>query len=435
MSSTGFVNISTRPAGANSVSVPELGTFAPLAAPVVAANGTVLLGTIEGRLWARHADGSPYWNRQLGRHEQIATAPAVASDGSVHVVGVRPVRDHRAGGTGVEKIEAKLYRFTAGGGAPGGGTPFPQYGSGARIVGPPSIWRSETAEAVIVPVSYAFPSAAELHLLAFSLSGALIADGIVSQWRSGDVTGGGWKEVWDLFGSEFIPGTIPPPAAPPYPAVGIARHSAGGSGILMVCDRYHSRMVGVSFCIGPDCSPAPGFSVRFGLDHGPRTLLSSPVALPSLHTVVGTDRGAIFSGPAPDPPAAIANRAAVYATPTIAAAGRLVVVNMYGEVSVWQGGTVTSTLNLTGGSIARAAASRNHVFVATTNGLYTLDAAAERLESTFPWVGGGIWSPAIGTRGHVYAIASNILFVFPAPRILDPTDGRGGPGDNRDPRA
>ena len=31
------------------------------------------------------------------------------------------------------------------------------------------------------------------------------------------------------------------------------------------------------------------------------------------------------------------------------------------------------------------------------------------------WVGGGLQSPIIGPHGHVYAIASNVLFVFPAP--------------------
>jgi hypothetical protein len=420
MSTTGFVNIATRPAGANSISVPALGTFAPLAAPVVAPNGSVLLGTMEGKLWALHADGSPYWNRQLPHPEYIATAPAVARDGSMHVVGNQPVD----GPSGIGKIEAKLYRFTADGGAPGSGTPFPQHGYGARIIGPPTIWRSETAEAVIVPVSYAFPSAAELHLLAFSLSGDLIADGIVSEWHSGDVIGGGWNEVLELFGSEFTPGTFAPPATPPYPAVGIARQPTGGSGLLMVCDRSHSRIVGVSFCIGPDCSPAPGFSVRFGLDQAPHALLSSPVALATLHTVVGTDKGVIFSGPSPNPPPPMTSRAAIYATPTVAADGRLVVVNMLSDVSVWQSGAVTSTLRLTGGSIARAAASRTHVFVATTDAFYTLDVGAERIEFTFPWVGGGIWSPAIGTRGHVYAMASNILFVFPAPRFGPVIDDR-----------
>ncbi len=35
--------------------------------------------------------------------------------------------------------------------------------------------------------------------------------------------------------------------------------------------------------------------------------------------------------------------------------------------------------------------------------------------SRIDWVGGGLNPPAIGPRGHVYAIASNILFVFPPP--------------------
>ncbi|MEO6056594.1 MAG: hypothetical protein ABIQ49_07135 [Gemmatimonadales bacterium] len=38
---------------------------------------------------------------------------------------------------------------------------------------------------------------------------------------------------------------------------------------------------------------------------------------------------------------------------------------------------------------------------------------------------GGIWSPAIGSKGHVYGMAANIMFVFPPPRIYP---GRDIPG-------
>jgi hypothetical protein len=52
------------------------------------------------------------------------------------------------------------------------------------------------------------------------------------------------------------------------------------------------------------------------------------------------------------------------------------------------------------------------------------DADARKRVQTFDWVGGGTSPPAIGPRGHVYAIASNILFVFPPPaHVIPPIPG------------
>src|SRR5690348_1743075 len=99
MSNTGFVDVNTAHAGAGSLGVPELGTFAPLAGPTVAPDGTVLLGTREGKVIALHADGSPYWNRQLPAGETITSSPVVGGDGSAYVVGASVVRDHRGGQT------------------------------------------------------------------------------------------------------------------------------------------------------------------------------------------------------------------------------------------------------------------------------------------------------------------------------------------------
>jgi outer membrane protein assembly factor BamB len=88
MSNTGFVDAVTVLAAAASRTL-SLGTFAALAGPAVATDGTVFLGTREGTVIALHADGRVYWDRQLADGETIVTSPAVGSDGSVYVVGVR----------------------------------------------------------------------------------------------------------------------------------------------------------------------------------------------------------------------------------------------------------------------------------------------------------------------------------------------------------
>jgi hypothetical protein len=157
-------------------------------------------------------------------------------------------------------------------------------------------------------------------------------------------------------------------------------------------------------------------------------LWSAPAFLLDMHTIVGTNQGVIFSGPTPTTaPGAPVNLDAVYATPSIAAGARAVIVDLWAQVvALHQNGTVSTRVSLSGRSIASAAGSRNHVFVATTDGLYTLDAAASTTMAKFSWVGGGLWSPAVGPQGHVYAMASNILFIFPPPRNTGTGDGRAG---------
>jgi outer membrane protein assembly factor BamB len=97
----------------------------------------------------------------------------------------------------------------------------------------------------------------------------------------------------------------------------------------------------------------------------------------------------------------------------VAADGRAVVVNINGKAIGLHDRAIVSRISLSGRTIARAAASRNHVFVSTTDGVYTLDADAATPVAAFPLAGGGIWSPAIGPQGRVYAMAANVLQIFP----------------------
>jgi outer membrane protein assembly factor BamB len=426
MSQTGFTAVHTRPAGAGSVSVPGLGTFAPLAGPTIAPDGTVFLGTREGKVIALRADGGEFWNRQLEGRYGIAAPPAVGGDGSVYVVGHSTHYDHRVNPPGPGG-SAKLYRFTPGGGAPqNANTQFPHHRRGPTIVGAPNVWRFGTDEAVLVPAIYPTVGGYELHLLAFSPDGGVMAD-----WSlyldPGDVTeGGSWEALGEAIGlGGFEPGYFPPPAAVPFPGAAIATNPQGGTPAIVLIDRFNSQTIGFRFCVGASCSPAPGFIELFRTPHAPRRLLSSAVILPDWHSVVGADNGAVFSGPSAVARPPIQGLSEIYATPAVAADGRLLLVRLGGEVvALGNDNAVLSRLQLSGVTIARPAASKTHVFVATTDGLYTLDKSGGALEKHFPWVQGGIWSPAIGPRGHVYAIAANILFVFPAPPTQPFDDGR-----------
>lgn len=428
MSNSGFVDVATVPAAAVSRTL-SLGTFAALAGPTVATDGTVFLGTREGTVIALHADGRGYWDRQLADGETIVTSPAVGSDGSVYVVGVRerwgeytprPPRDHRA------RVIATLYRF----GPPGDmrrPTAFPLYERlvlnreegpmGLEAIGAPNIWRFGNDEAIIVPALYSNMGGVDVHLLAFSPDG-----GIMGDWTMyldpGDVTGD-WTDIF-FWAVEFDPGVAQPFARPSIPGVAIGGFLPEGTPSIVYVDRWNQATIAFTFCVGESCSPAPGFTERVRRSHAPRNLWSSATILANNHSIVGTDDGVVFGVPGVSDNPPITGLNVIHATPTVSVDGQTVIVNDDAEVITLRGPTVTSRMKLPGHTIARAAASRTHVFIATTDGLHTLDAKAAARQVTFPWAGGGIWSPAVGPGGHVYAMADNVLFVFPPPDPLRP---------------
>jgi hypothetical protein len=106
------------------------------------------------------------------------------------------------------------------------------------------------------------------------------------------------------------------------------------------------------------------------------------------------------------------------AAPTLLRDGHVVVIGRSGTLNL-----IDTLVNpflewqepLAGGSIASAAASCTHFFVATTDELATYDAKSKMRVATLPWVDGGLSAPVIGPAGHVYAIQSSNLWVFAPP--------------------
>jgi hypothetical protein len=437
---TGFADVITAPAGKGSRTVPGLGTFAPGAGPVIAPDGTVYIGARQGKLIALRPDGSPFWSRDITRLQEILASPAVGADGSIYVVGVKTVREHFGGKT-VTRSESMLHKFT-----PSGGwvqqIPFPQHGGRGFTSAPPNIWRSGGVEVVMVPAHYKDPNtpSSQLRLVAFSTDGAILADQRVTSFSQTVTGGSGWPS-WYLgaclatFGivcalppQEFTSPQPPPPAdpadrlpartVPPLPGVAIFTFAGGGTPHVVVSDHVHD-VVGFTFAAGA------GFRETFRARDPARVLTSPPMVLPDGHTVVGTvgkaDGAIVFAGPNLNKLPAVTGLRAIYGAPTRTADGRIMAVETRtsgGGFAILRESGLVSRTDLPGQSIVSAAASRTHVFIATAGAFSTHDARTMQQVSRIDWVGGGVSTPAIGPQGHVYAVASNILFIFPPPKVL-----------------
>ncbi len=426
---TGFVDVLTSPAG-RGLQVTELGTFAFGAGPVVAPDGTVYLGTVEGKVIALHADGSPFWSREITQGQSIVSSPAVGADGTVYVVGTKRtvIRDHR-GETVITRtvFETMLHRFTAGGGWIGQ-TPFPDHGDGGRTTAAPNILRIGSVEVVLVPVIYDNCCAGhDVRLAGFSTSGAVVIDQRVA-FHQGSVIGGSGRPRWmdwsclvPVIGwpvcleiEKYHPPPSDPPPTPALPSVAVFTPGAAGAPLVIVSDQVHD-IVGYTF------SSNVTLIESFRFHDEAHALNSTPVVLPDGQILMGTagahEAGIVRTGPDGIKRSTVAGLGTVYGAPTRTVRGRVVVIGFVGngQLSLLLPPRILSQRLLLTPSYVSAAASRTHVFVSTQNSLITFDRDGSPLLSS-SWVGGGMSPPAIGPQGHVYAIASNILFVFPPPR-------------------
>ncbi len=410
------------------MSVPNLGTIAPGAGPVIAKDGMVYIGNEQGRLFAIHPDGKPAWSRELPSGQAILASPAIGADGSIYVIGVMTFRDHRVTPV-VTRHESTLHKFTVGGGW-SWQKPFPARFVGGITSAPPNIMRSADLEAIVAPIAY--PSGRDdgvfdLDLVAFSTDGAVLASTVVLRF-TWDVTGGGgilgaigsvltWLPGKLVNGQGFSGRVAPPPEAllpanVSLPLPGVA--TIDGTPWVIVADGVHS-IVGYHFL------PGAGFVERFRNQEKGALLRSAPVVLPDGHTATsaihqtGRAGAIIFAGPNASKLPVVPGLTPVEAAPTRTVDRLVVVVQRDLAFAVLREGKLVSWVWLPGQSVVSAAASRTHVFVSTVNAFVTFDAAAQVALSTFHWVGGGLWPPAIGPQGHVYAMASNVLFVFPPP--------------------
>jgi hypothetical protein len=439
---SGFANVDTAPATLNNLKLFRGPTF--LTAPVVAQDGTAYVGTRDGWLFAIKPDATVKWQRDImPKGHQIYAAPAIAGDGSIFVLSSLRYSDHSSGQS-QERFEATLHHFSAGG-AYLGATPFPDRFQGPATWAAPNIVRVGSDEAIVVPALYPNRVTAgyEVRLLAFSVAAVpeVIADTKVRTFVP-TVSGGPVREdSWvcrspipvlnyltclGLAASGFD-GASPRPVRgrilPPLPAVAVFTPHAGAAPHVLVSDADKS-LVDFTF----------SFANGFTLVSDTKTsgyVRSSPMVMPGGQRVLGLQNviegdyeigeqsgphGLVYLG-GPNTPVLrpVVAQAPVYATPVRTINGAIVVVEPGKGIAVLtQFGKIVSRVPIA--DALSAVASRTHIFVAAPSALRTLDASSLAEVGRGSGSGGGL---AIAPDGHVYAVAKNVLFIFPP--VAQPT--------------
>jgi hypothetical protein len=424
---SGFADVATDAARQPIVTKQGMGSFASGVGPVIASDGTVYLGSEQGVVWALHPDGSPYWHRALDRPgESIKAPPVVDTDGAVYVISTYEYTDHRVN-PAVKHREARLYRFTSGGGI-GWAAALPEHGSIVEgpdegvVSAPPNILRQNGAATILIVAGYPKRSTYETRLIGFSNGGALVGDVRLGLLNYGDVTGDSGLQ-WP-FGfaprAGTGPGSLPPNTPIPMPGVALA-----GTDIVAT-DAFHS-VIHLGF------NPATGFTVRSHLDRGGVIALTSATVLPNGESVSGErdmhiddnkvkidDGHLLFTGPLETQVADA--HFDVASMPAHTADGRIVFAAS-GSLRVLDGQTPLVNVNYGADTIAAPAISRNDIFVSTASSMRSYDVKSLAFISEFDWVGGGLSSPAIGPTGRIYALASNTLHIWSAPFCVEHPGG------------
>lgn len=438
-SGSGFADVVTLPALRPSATVPGLGTFAPGANPVIGPDGTVYLGNEQGELIALHPDGKLFWRRNLGPPTQsILASPVVDIDGSIYVLGVRSYTDHRVA-PAAKRNETRLHRFEPGGGLawtallPRHYPSVPAFADNGTTTASPSIWRDGAQAAVLIPVFYRGVVSKDVRLLAFSTGGNVIADKLVGSLDPGTVVADpGWLKY--LGGMGFCAHSAQPsdpadrlPASIdiPMPPVTTFIYQGGGTPWIIATDRNRS-LVGWTFSMGG------GFVERFRRSWNGLHVLGAPMVLPDGHSVVSQgeqkydewcENFAIenahisYFGPNAVPFSDVPIFTQIPLART--GDGRIVAVVYFGFTVMRDSNNIQS-VNYSGESIAPAAVSRTHIFISTAGSMRTYDVNTLAKVGEVDWFGGGRSGPIIGPQGQVYALASNVLFIWPGPKCATP---------------
>lgn len=381
---TGFVAVATAPAAAGSVSVPNIGSFARGVGPVISSLGDVYVGNEQGRLMAFHADGTPYWTHDFGGGERILSSAALGELDEVSVVTI----GHDS---------ATLHRFNRGGDL-AWSTPIPLHGGEIVSTGAPQVIGSDARYIAYVPYAIRIPNSAVIQtwLAVISSFGAVALDLRIGTAVPGTTAGA-------VAATDFEAAPQPPVALYPRPEF--------VPGII-VSDGYSTLR---TFRFDPNTETYV-IDMVIGRATAAYRGLSAPTILPGNNYILGTKEGLYGEHIGTPRQRGRIDNVRSTGAPTLLPDGTILAI-AGDQLNFAKDGQLTRRASpLPGKSFVSAAASASHFYVASEDAFGTYDNNTKLRVAKFDWVGGGRNPPAIGPRGHVYAIASNILFIFPPPK-------------------
>lgn len=429
---TGYARINTAPIRRTPLTIPNLGRFADGVAPVTASNGQVFICNDGGRLYAFEANGTPLWHRDLGHGFVATTSPVVGTPVqghfTIYVLGTRAMDDHTVSPV-VTRAQARLFAFTETG-TPRWEQDLPFDDVREFRPAPPSLLQRfvapEWLDSVILTLAFVSNPYPGLHtrIIAVSSGGAIEAVKDVSSYVS-PIEG----DVWWVPGFSFPLDTHPVWDTPVVlPAPGAAVEASGWTPRIWVTDGikylFHYDFDGHAFTEQKRIE-LPGQSSPVMLDPHENIAEFQRIAFYSAGSELRSSN--VSTGPLGGT-RVIAEGQATKLCPTYLGNHVLMFTRSSDDTRFPSGlvvvanGAVVSETTLPSQTMVPAAASQNHIFVSTKNVFLQYDRYMQKVGEV-PWVNGGRIGPAIGPDGWVYAMASNILFIFPPMQNTGPVGG------------
>jgi len=450
----GFAGIETSPIITTSKPkiVAGIGPVVSGSGPTISTNGTAYIGNAYGVVKAISRTGTLNWTATVDE-ARIPVSPIVGEDGSVYVIGAGSrIHDHRPGAK--YQAVSTLYKFDKNGVLQWKvAMPVthhnPKIEGGGIVNGAPVAMGSGADEAILVPVHVVtdppsdsprigctqlmvlthkcepihHPAKSVLHIIGFSRNGDIVFN---QEFKSGyrpDNSRWCLMDCWlGMDDPSYHPNTtiaqLPDTSRASATALAIA------PGNIFVANDGIATMRGYYY--QPGLAPQQRFEKKLG-----HNITSSSAVLTDTHSAIAITRGIIaFGGPSTEARPDVKhsqyrNPKRVYATPTRLADGRLVTLDLDGELALIDGKKAVKWDQLRGQTVASPAASKGYVYVSTVEEIVSFHADTLEEAGRYLWAGGGTSPPAIGPQGLVYAIAGEKLYIFPNNNPGSNLDGDG----------